>query len=204
MIPPGISRHRHVATRGELHYTGAGENGFAMAKKQAIKDNSVEIHVRRATDHDYAGLCGLYDEIDTFHRVNLPDIFKKPDGSPREKDVYLGRIADEQVGFFVAEADQELVGFIQILVRETPDIPILIQQHYAVIDEIMIKSEFQKRGLGRILMEKAQEWAIAKGAEFIELNVYEFNQNAISFYERLGYQTSSRKMRKSLRNDTAG
>ena len=175
-----------------------------MAKKQGIKEYTVEIHVRQATANDYDDLCELYDEIDTLHRVNLPYIFKKSNGSPREKDYYLGVIADENVGFFVAEVDKKLVGFIHILVRDTPVFPILIHQHYAVIDGMAIKSEFQNRGLGRILMEKTQEWAITKGAEFIELNVYEFNKNAISFYERLGYQTSSRRMRKSLKNDKAG
>ncbi len=54
-------------------------------------------------------------------------------------------------------------------------------------------------------MDKMQEWAIARGATSIELNVYEFNVTAISFYERLGYQTFSRKMSKELKKDkTAG
>jgi len=51
-------------------------------------------------------------------------------------------------------------------------------------------------------MERAQEWATTNGAVFIELNVYEFNKNAISFYEGLGYQISSRKMRRKI--DKAG
>ena len=52
-------------------------------------------------------------------------------------------------------------------------------------------------------MDEAQVWAIAKGAASIELNVYEFNQAAISFYERLGYQTLSRKMSKELKEHKA-
>jgi diamine N-acetyltransferase len=47
-------------------------------------------------------------------------------------------------------------------------------------------------------MDKVHEWAIAKGATAIELNVYEFNKTAISFYQRLGYETLSRKMSKVL------
>jgi ribosomal protein S18 acetylase RimI-like enzyme len=50
-------------------------------------------------------------------------------------------------------------------------------------------------------MDKMQEWAIARGATSLELNVYEFNETAISFYERLGYQTLSRKMSKELTKD---
>jgi ribosomal protein S18 acetylase RimI-like enzyme len=48
-------------------------------------------------------------------------------------------------------------------------------------------------------MDKVQEWALAKGATSIELNVYEFNETAISFYESLGYQTFSRRMNKDLK-----
>lgn len=47
-------------------------------------------------------------------------------------------------------------------------------------------------------MEKAHEWAVAEGAESIELNVWEFNQEAAEFYKTLGYETASRKMNKRL------
>ncbi len=164
----------------------------------------MEICVRKATTNDYDTLCELFDEIDTLHRVNLPHIFQKPNGSAREKDYYSGLAADENIGFFVVEVDEKLVGFAHISVKDTLSFPIMIPQHYAVIDSIVIKSEFQNHGLGKMLMEKTQAWAVKKGAVYIELNVYEFNKTAISFYERLGYQTSSRKMRKNLKIDKAG
>jgi len=37
-----------------------------------------------------------------------------------------------------------------------------------------------------------------QGVKEVELNVWEFNQDAISFYEKLGYTTVSRKMWRSL------
>jgi len=163
------------------------------------------INVRKATTKDYNTLCGLFDEIDALHRDNLPHIFQKPSGSVREQEYYLGLIADENVGLFVAEADGELVGFVHAIVRDTPAFPVFVPRRYAIVDGIVIKSELQNRGTGRILMDKTQEWAITKGATSIELNVYEFNETAISFYERLGYQTFSRKMSKELNlNKTAG
>ena len=158
--------------------------------------------IRKATANDYDNLCELFNEIDTLHRVNLPDIFQKPNGAAREKDYYLGLVANENIGLFVVEMDQKLIGFVHVLVRDTPVFPVIIPQHYAVIDGIAVKSEFQNHGIGKMLMEKAQEWATTNAAVFIELNVYEFNKNAISFYERLGYQISSRRMRKKI--DKAG
>ena len=158
----------------------------------------MKTHARQASANDYDDLCELFNEIDTLHHVNLPHIFQKPNGAAREKDHYLRLVDDEKIGLFVVEADEKLAGFVHVFVRDTPVFPVIIPQHYAVIDEIAVKSEFQKHGIGKMLMEKAQEWATANGAAFIELNVYEFNKNAISFYERLGYQTLSQKMRKKI------
>jgi len=162
----------------------------------------MEVRVRKATNTDYNTLCELFDEVDALHRDNLPHIFQKPNGAPRE-DYYFGLIANENVGFFVVNTDEKLVGFIHAIVRDTPGIPVLVPKRYAIVDSIVVKSGFQNQGIGSILMDKVQEWAIAKGATSIELNVYEFNETAISFYEKLGYRTLSRKMRKELKMDKA-
>jgi diamine N-acetyltransferase len=113
----------------------------------------------------------------------------------------LGLIADENVALLVAEADEKLVGFGHTIVRDTPVFPVFVPRRYAIVEGIVVKSGFQNHGIGRILMDKMQEWATAKGATSIELNVYEFNKTAISFYERLGYQTLSRKMSKEIKKD---
>jgi ribosomal protein S18 acetylase RimI-like enzyme len=70
-----------------------------------------------------------------------------------------------------------------------------------MVDSIGVRSAFQNRGIGRKLMEKMEAWANAKGVTSIELNVYDFNKTAISFYESLGYHVFSRKMRKEPKGD---
>jgi ribosomal protein S18 acetylase RimI-like enzyme len=160
----------------------------------------MKISIRKATAKDYEPLCELFAEIDTLHSDNLPHIFQKTNSAAREKDYYLGLIADEDIGFFVASADEKPIGFVRAIVKDTPGIPIFVPKHYAIIESIVVKSGFQDHGIGSMLMEKAQEWAIAKGAVSMELNVYEFNDTAISFYERLGFKTFSRKMSKELKD----
>jgi ribosomal protein S18 acetylase RimI-like enzyme len=161
----------------------------------------MEISVRKAIAEDYISLCELFDEIDALHREALPHIFQIPNGAAREKDYYLGLIADEKVALLVAEAGGSLVGFVHAIARDTPAFPVFVPRRYALVDSIVVRSGFQNHGIGRILMDKMQEWAVAIGATSIELNVYEFNQTAISFYERLGYQTYSQKMSKELKKD---
>jgi ribosomal protein S18 acetylase RimI-like enzyme len=164
----------------------------------------MEISVRKATAEDYNSVCELFDEIDALHRDNLPNIFQKPGAAAREQDYYSALIEDENTALLVAEAGGNLVGFVHAVVRDPPALPVFVPRRYAIVDGIVVKSGTQNRGIGRILMDKMQEWAIARGATSVELNVYEFNRAAISFYERLGYQTFSRKMSKELRRGQDG
>ena len=158
----------------------------------------MEIRVRRATGEDYDAMCELFDEIDRLHREALPHIYQKTGGAVREREYYLGLVADEQVGIFIAEVGSNLVGLVQAEIRETPDIPVLVPRCYAIVDNIVVKSEYHDQGIGKILMDKMHAWASANGVASIELNVYEFNREAIDFYRALGYETLSRTMRRDL------
>ena len=158
----------------------------------------MKVNIRKASAEDYNSLCILFDEVDSLLRNNLPHIFKKTDGPVREREYYFGLISDENVGLFVVELDGSIVGFVHAIIKEAPDIPIFIPRQYVVIDNILVKSEFQNHGIGKLLMDKIQEWSITKGATSIELNVYEFNSSAISFYKKCGYITVSRRMSKAI------
>ena len=160
--------------------------------------------VRKATADDYNALCDLFDEVDALHRVNLPHRFQQPSAPARERDDYLRLITDDDVALLVGAVGGSTVGFVHAMIREPPGMPMFVRRRYAVIDNLVVKSEFRKQGIGRILVDEVQEWAIAKGARSIELNVYEFNETAISFYEGLGYRNLSRKMSKELKKAKPG
>jgi len=158
----------------------------------------MDVNARKATAGDYDAVCELFDQADALHRENLPHMFWQPGGPAREKDYVLGLIADENVALLVVEAREHLVGYVHAVMKVAPGMPIFVPRRYAVVDSIVVKAGFQKRGIGRLLMERVQDWAIDKGASSIELNVYEFNETAISFYEGLGYRNLSRKMSKEV------
>jgi ribosomal protein S18 acetylase RimI-like enzyme len=163
----------------------------------------MEISIRQATADDYDSLCELFNQGDALHRVHLPHIFQQPKGAARETDYYLGLIADENAALLVAEAGGHLVGYGHAIMRDAPSLALFVPRRYAVVDAVVVDAGFQNQGIGRRLMEEMQPWAIAKGATSIQLNVYEFNETAISFYEGLGYQALSRKMSKELGRDEA-
>jgi ribosomal protein S18 acetylase RimI-like enzyme len=158
----------------------------------------MEVTIRKVTAQDYEALCEIIEEVDALHREALPSIFQEPVGPVRERIYLLGLLADEDHGLFVAEIEGQAAGYVHVTVRDAPPIPILVPRRVAVVDNLVVKEAYRRSGLGRALMGRAEQWAQAKGAADVELNVYEFNAAAITFYESLGYETFSRRMGKRL------
>lgn len=161
-------------------------------------DGSMELTIREAVAADYAAICSIFEEADALHREHLPHIFQKPPGPVREQEYILGLITDENVGFFLAQVGSQIVGLVCVLAREAPAVPTFVPRRYATVDSLVVKQSFRRRGIGRALMERAQAWAQAQGLERMELHVWDFNQDAIAFYEKLGYENLSRRMGKRL------
>lgn len=158
----------------------------------------MELIIRDAVESDYDFLRELFEEGDAFHRENVPYVFQKPIGPARDTDYVQRLIVDETVGLFVADMDSRLVGLICIFLREAPAIPILVPRRYAYIDNLVVSHNYRHRGVGQALMAKAHQWTISKNVHEIELNVWEFNNQAIEFYEKLGYEVTSLRMFKRL------
>ena len=158
------------------------------------------VNIRQAKIEDYNELRELFDEVDSLHCNHLPRIFQKTDQPVRNKNYYSELILDDSAGIFIAEIGGKLIGFIHAQLQEAPNIPIFVPRQYTVIVDIGVHSQFQRQGIGKLLMKTAEQWAKEKGSSSIELNVYEFNKTALAFYQSLGYETLSRKMTKQIKS----
>lgn len=158
----------------------------------------MEWFIREATGQDYAGLCELFAEIDALHAEALPHVFQVVEGPVRTRAYILSIIADPEAGLFVAESEGQIVGAVDIRIHEAPAVPIFRPRHFAFVDAIIVRGTHQRSGIGLALMEQAYRWARDNGLDQVALNVWEFNQGAIAFYEQLGYTTTSRRMWRRL------
>lgn len=154
--------------------------------------------IRMAEREDYEVLCELFEEADAYHREALPRMFQKPEGPPRSLAFVCSVLADEDAALVVADSDGQLIGLSMAFIRSTPDIPIIVPRRYAVVDDVVVRRASRRSGVGRAMMERVYEWAMDKGAGEIELNVWEFNEGAIAFYEELGYKTATRRLSKPI------
>lgn len=151
--------------------------------------------IRFANAQDYVPLLDLFELVDTFHRENLPTIFQKPAGPARDQDYFESLLLDQENGLFIAEVEDEIAGFILAILHITPPFSVFIPSRLALVSDIVVKTEFRRQGIGRLLVNKIHEWAETQGASAVELTVYSFNQAAIDFYKTIGYETINFRMR---------
>jgi len=78
------------------------------------------IVIRQAIAEDNDALCAIIDEVDSLHRDRMPHIFQKPPGPVCDREYILGLLADDNVGFFIADVEGQVAGFVHVLVRDTP------------------------------------------------------------------------------------
>lgn len=86
-------------------------------------------------------------------------------------------------GFFVAIWDGKPVGFIAVHSRWYDWQEDLVGE----IHELAVDKEYQKKGIGKTLIEKALDYLKSKGRKRITLWVGERNDRAIKIYERMGF-----------------
>jgi ribosomal protein S18 acetylase RimI-like enzyme len=157
--------------------------------------------IRAATPHDLDGVNRVLGEVDAYHHHALSHIFRIPEGSPRAIAYLLAVIDADDAALYVAECDGTVIGVVQVGARSTPDIPLLVPRRYAVVETLAVLAAHRRVGVGRALMERAQRWTAEHGMTEIELNVWEFNRDAIAFYQALGYGTVRRTMHRDLGNE---
>jgi ribosomal protein S18 acetylase RimI-like enzyme len=74
----------------------------------------------------------------------------------------------------------------------------LASERVLEVTTMAIVREARGEGLGRVLMQKAEAEAKARGIVVVELSVAGNNRRARDLYRDLGYDTTSRTMRKKL------
>ncbi|BAC13203.1 transcriptional repressor of sporulation, septation and degradation [Oceanobacillus iheyensis HTE831] len=115
--------------------------------------------------------------------------------SPENMKVYLEQafninqiereLSNTSSHFFFVSFNDEVAGYLKV---NTGDAQTEEMDDDALeIERIYIINKFQKLGLGKYLFNKAMDIAMAQNKKKIWLGVWEKNENAISFYKRVGF-----------------
>ncbi|MCG9232484.1 GNAT family N-acetyltransferase [Vibrio diabolicus] len=142
------------------------------------------LNIRQARIEDICVLKKLQFQLTEYHKANLPDDFLSPEEIEQKIDLHK-IIESESSIFLVAESNGQLVGFVfgELWVRKSWT---LKQRKIASIEQIVVDSCFRSQGVGLALIEAFEERAISNGGEELFLEVYSFNESALSLYRKAG------------------
>ncbi|WP_462413224.1 GNAT family N-acetyltransferase [Neobacillus sp. Marseille-QA0830] len=156
---------------------------------------NIEVVLANIRDFDAVNL--IVKEGQDEHSEALPHIFQKVD-QVMPSTYFCELLEDPKIDILVAKVSANVVGFAVVELKLSPPFDSLTPRTYAYINDFGVKSTYRRIGIGKALFDACVEWSKNKGAESLDLNVWEFNHKAISFYESLGMKTNSRKMTMSL------
>ncbi|HVF68274.1 MAG TPA: GNAT family N-acetyltransferase [Pyrinomonadaceae bacterium] len=96
--------------------------------------------------------------------------------------------------FIAEDEDGTPLGFIHL----HADTEHYIHEEHGHVEDVIVAPAGEGRGVGRALLEKAEEWARARGYRWLTLNVFAENLRAREVYSRLGYGEDMVKYVKEL------
>ena len=156
------------------------------------------VTIRPAVAADYPAVEVLAQEILAYHIAAIPDVFRGTE--PALAEEYFEELLASAASTLLVAADAGTpVGFAVCEVRRARPSPMIIPRMIASIEQIMVTETTRGRGVGQALFNACVAWAKGRGADDLMLQVWEFNQDAIAFYERRGMTTLHRQMTLPLR-----
>ena len=133
------------------------------------------ITIRRAESRDLDKTLKLLSEVLELHAKIRPDIFIS--GTTKYTREELQAIFDnDQTPVFVAADDRgEVVGYAFCVMKRT-----------LFIDDLCVDENCRGQHVGTLLFDYVKQYARDNGCYDVTLNVWEGNDNARRFYEKMG------------------
>ena len=152
--------------------------------------------IRMATERDIETLIPLYRAFHEFHVAGMPERLRVPEhyDIPLFQTTISDFIQRPDVALFVAEQEEDLIGFVEVHIRETPLDNAVVHYRYGHVQSLMVAAQYRNAGLGSTLFRAAKEWAISQSIFQLRLDIWEFDAGPLHFYERLGFHTVKREM----------
>lgn len=155
--------------------------------------------VRDGKSDDYEPITKIACELHNLHVKGRPDVYLENSNPLSRQDFEEILNSSTQKLFVVEDYDtKKLIGYAVVQNVITKKISIMIKKKYVFIDDFCIMSIYRKRHIGKLLFESIVNYANRENASELQLVVWEFNKEAIGFYEKMGMKIRNRRMELKL------
>jgi ribosomal protein S18 acetylase RimI-like enzyme len=143
------------------------------------------ITLRTATIDDLNSLVELWWESAHYHQDLDPRFQYSADAENATREFMSKQIESEKGCFWVALIEDDIVGYIEVMMIERP--PIFVHRKIGHIGSIYVKAKARRKGIGKSLWKLARDWLVEKGFPTIHLGVASRNPIALEFWKKLNF-----------------
>lgn len=147
---------------------------------------------------DLDGLRECVVELQDFEKMLIPEM---PSGNDileryitdvfQRCEKYAGRV-------FVAAVDDCVVGYISIFTQMKSDSIADGDSVFASIGDLVVLERYRRKGLSRLLLARAEDYARSHGSVAVRIGVLSCNVVAADLYRSIGYRSLSEQLEKVL------
>lgn len=146
---------------------------------------------------DAGAIARLNGTIQEHHRRLYPGTFK-PHAEEEVQAFLAKQLQDPAWHCRLAYLDDQEAGYVLFYLREYRENPFRRAYRGVHIDQISVRPEFKRKGIGKALMAEVEAFAREEGVSQLELTFWERNEEACTFYEELGFEPCIRFVTKPL------
>lgn len=127
--------------------------------------------------------------IHNYEHLNDPFFFQQYLDKTFTLDQFQAEWSDPHSLFFWTLVGEEYAGYCKLVLEAAVKGLEEAGNQALEIQRIYVDDRFQKLGLGKLMLQKAQEIAEEEGYEWIWLGVWQQNHKAIDWYHSQGFET---------------
>jgi len=141
--------------------------------------------IRRAEQADIPGLIRLLYQVGQVHHEIRPDIFRS--GAIKyTREELEALVSDESRPIFAAVEGDRLLGYCFCQIEIHRDSTVLTDRTELYIDDLCVEESCRGQGVAKTLYRHVLDYAKGLGCAFVTLNVWQGNDGAMKFYEKMG------------------
>ena len=138
-------------------------------------------------------LVKLNAEVQNLHIGFEPEIFKQPSHN-EVVAMFEEFLMDEDRKTLICFEKNQLIGYISLRIGGHEGHALCFPQKWIYIDQIGVTAKFRRKGVGKKLIEAAQEIARQNQINRLMLDVWNVNQNAKEFFKAQGFNSTIERM----------
>ncbi len=145
----------------------------------------MKVKIREYTKSDANDIKKIFAQFVKYHS-ELDDSFKKVKEHTEMFIEYVeSNLSNDKHHCAVAELNGKVIGYYVSKIEEKP--PVYLVPTYGYIDNICVLEEYQKKGVGSLLVKDTKKWFKKKNISRIECFAVISNPKSTSFWRKMRF-----------------